>query len=162
MVVPPPLLALLTSSSQSTKAGFPILKHANHSNSTRRLVLHELVGCLQPCPHAWDALGALLLGAQPVALPSVVPSQLAKLELRLPSRLARPVLVRWQPPATDLTATQCTELLHNPMKSLLNLVEADPPTSYIPRTNRYDVTADLGQALLPHPSMAKARLGSLE
>ena len=76
MVVSPPLLPWLTSSSQSTKAGFPILKHANHSNSIRRLVLHELVGCLQPIPHMWAAPDALLLGTQPV----VVRPQLAMLE----------------------------------------------------------------------------------
>ena len=75
VVVPPPLLALLTSSSQPTKAEFPILKHANHSNSTRRLVLHELVGRLQSFPHVWTAPDALLLGVQPVVLP-----QLAMLE----------------------------------------------------------------------------------
>ena len=94
VVSSPPVLALLTSSSQPTKAEFSILKHANHSNSTLRLVLHELVGCLQPFPHVWTAPDALLLGVQPVVLP-----QLAMLELRLPSRLAPPV-------AMGLAATQ--------------------------------------------------------
>ena len=61
-----------------------------------------------------------------------------------------------------LAATQYTELLHNPMKLLLKLVEADPPMSSVPRNIRYFVPADLGQPLLPHPSMAMARLGSLE
>ena len=145
MVVPPPVLALLTSSSQPMKAEFPILKHANHSNSTRRLVLHELVGCLQPSPHMWAAPDALLLGLQPVVLP-----QLAVLE----SRLAPPV-------SMGLASTQCTELLHDPMKLLLKLVEVDSPMSLVPRTIQNVVPADLGQPLLPHSSMAM-RLGSLE
>ena len=71
----PLVLAPLTSLFPTTGAERPILKHANHSNSTRRLVLHELVGCLQPFPHVWTAPDALLLGVQPVVLP-----QLAMLE----------------------------------------------------------------------------------
>ena len=162
----PPVLAPLTSLSPTTGAEHSILKHANHSNSTMRLVPHELVGRLQPCPHAWAVPDALLLGAQPVALPSVVPPQLAKLELGPPSRLARPVPVRLQPIATGLAATQCSELLQNPMDLLLKVVEADPPTSHIPGTNGLDVPADLGQPPLPlptpNPPMAMTRLGSLE
>ena len=73
-----------------------------------------------------------------------------------------------------LAATQCSELLHNPMKSLLKFVvksvEVEPPTSHIPGTVVLDVLPDLGQTLLPdlgqtllpHPSMAMTRLGSLE
>ena len=69
-----------------------------------------------------------------------------------------------------LAATQCSELLHNPMKLLLKLVEVGPPTSHIPGTVGLDVLPDLGQTLLPdlgqtllpHPSMAMTRLGSLE